>query len=350
MNQARHVGTSVRIMRLTPEWRGWQASFKTLDVPPRSRLYGLEPCGMETVWSECLTSYINRLGWRHGVSPRALAAQEIGPLLTDAEWWRYPSPQLMGVFCAANAMSLNGSGNLATTWSTLLERLTERTDLHMLTAPWWIGDLPIARNLRSSPAWCPVCYAEWKKQGLPIYQPLLWMLQVVTICAKHQRRLVERCPSCQGKQAVIASHKAHPGACTKCALWLGSEVPTTLGQTLDDELITWQEWVESRLKELRTGSLSSGVLSWKAFFTSLARGMEQQKGYSQLARLTGIDRRSLYQWVWGTITPSLELILKFCYVCDTTPLQIMANQWASLEQAMRDDPALRPSPHDRSPW
>ncbi len=331
------------------EHMGQHGRLQALDVPPRSRLYGLAPCGMETVWSESLTSYINRLGWRHGVAPRTLAAQEIGPLL-DAEWWHYPSPQLMGVFCATNAMSLNGSGNLATTWSTLLERLAKRTDLHILTTPWWIGDLPIARNLRSSPAWCPSCYTEWKRQGLPIYQPLLWMLQVVTICPGHKRRLVERCPSCQGKQAVIASHKAHPGECTKCGLWLGSEANTSLEQRLDDELINWQEWVVHVLQELRKGSLSSGMLHWEAFFTSLARGMKRQKGYSQLARLTGIDRRSLYQWVGGTVTPSLELILKFCYICDTTPMQIMANQSASLEHALRADPALRPSPHDRSPW
>ena len=325
-----------------------QTWFQALNVPPRSRLYGLEPCGMETVWSESLTSYMNRLGWRHGVSPRALAAQEIGPFLAGIEWWHYSSPQLMGVFCAANAMSLNGLGNLATTWATLLGRLTERSDLHLLTAPWWIGDLPNARNLRLSPAWCPACYAAWKEQELPIYQPLLWMLQVVTICPNHKRRLVERCPYCQGKQAVVASHKAHPGECTKCARWLGTEENLSLEQMLEDELINSQEWIVSVLKELRTESLSSGRLSWKAFFTSLARGMERQKGYAQLARLTGIDRPSLYEWVGGTVTPSLELILKFCSACGTTPLQIMTNPFASLEQALRADSTPRSSLHHRS--
>ena len=350
MKQAGRTGIEVRIMKPAMGYLEGQTRFPTLNVPPRSRLYGLEPCHGGTVWSECLTSYINRLGWQHGVSPRTLATQEIGPLLVGAEWWRYPSPQLMGVFCAANAMGINGSGNLATTWSALLEQLTSRTDLHLLTAPWWIGDLPVARNLRSSPAWCPACYAEWKQQGLPLYQPLLWMLQVVTICPTHKKRLVERCPSCQGKQAVIVSHKAQSGECTKCAVWLGTGGHSSLEQPLDDELMNWQEWVVSVLKALRTMSSSAGMFSWKTFFTSLARAMERQKGYAQLARLTGIDRRSLYQWVWGAVTPSLELILKFCYVCGTTPMQIMANQWASLEQAIQADPASRPSPHERSPW
>jgi DNA-binding phage protein len=350
MKQAERTGIAVRIMMRASRCMGWQTKLQELDGPPRSKLYGMEPMNGGTVWSECLTSYINRLGWRHGVSPRTLAAQEIGPLLVDAEWWRYPSPQLMGIFCAANAMSINGSGNLATTWSTLLEQLTSRADLHLLTTPWWIGDLPMARNLRTFPAWCPACYAQWKQQGLPLYQPLLWMLQVVTICPTHNRRLVEQCPSCQGKQAVIVSHKAQSGECTKCAGWLGAGEYPSLEQPLDDEQVNWQAWVVSVLKELRIISLSSEMFSWKTFFASLASVMERQKGYSQLARLTGIDRRSLYQWVWGKVTPSLELILKFCYVCGTTPMQIMTNQWTSLEQAIQADPASRPSPHERSSW
>ncbi len=349
MKPAERTGIAVRIMK-SARSGGWQSKLQELDVPPRSRLYGLKPMNGGTVWSECLTSYINRLGWQHGVSPRTLATQEIGPLLADAEWWRYPSPRLMSVFCTANAMSINGSGNLATSWSALLEQLTSRTDLHLLTALWWIGDLPMARNLRTSPAWCPACYTEWKQQGLPLYQPLLWMLQAVTICPTHNMRLGERCPFCQGKQAVIVSHKAQSGECTKCAAWLGTGEGISSEEPLDNELMNWQRWVVSMLKELQTTSLSSGMFSWKTFFTSLARAMEQQKGYSQLARLTGIDRRSLYQWVWGAVTPSLELILKFCYVCGTTPMEITTNQWASLEQAIQADPASRPSPYERAPW
>lgn len=351
MKQAERTGIAVRIMKSAMGDVPGQTRFQTLGVPPRSRLYGVEPRSVDTVWSECLTSYINRLGWQHGVSPRTLAAQEIGPLLADAEWWRYPSPHLMGVFCAANAMSLNGSGNLAAIWSGLLEQLTACTDLHFLTSPWWIGDLPVTRNLRSSPTWCSACYTEWKQQGLPLYQPLLWMLQVVTICPIHKMRLVERCPSCQGKQAVIVSHKTQPGECTKCALWLGAGGHSSWEQPMDDELMNWQGWVVSVLKELRTMSLSSGMFSWEeTFFASLTSALERYRGYSQLARLTGIDRQSLYQWAWGTVTPSLELILRFCYVCGTTPMEIMAKQWTALEQAIQADPASRPSPHEHAPW
>jgi len=81
MKQAGRTGIEVRIMKPAMGYLEGQTRFQTLNVPPRSRLYGLEPCSGGTVWSECLTSYVNRLGWQHGVSPRTLAAQEIGPLL-----------------------------------------------------------------------------------------------------------------------------------------------------------------------------------------------------------------------------------------------------------------------------
>ena len=37
------------------------ASLHLGNVLPRSRLYGLEPCEVGTIWGECLTSYLNRL-------------------------------------------------------------------------------------------------------------------------------------------------------------------------------------------------------------------------------------------------------------------------------------------------
>src|SRR3989475_354824 len=116
MNQAGHTGIEVRSMKPAMGYMEGQTGFQALNVPPRSRLYGLEPCGEETVWSESLTSYINRLAWRHGVAPLILALQEIHPLL-GAEKWSNISPQQMRNFCGVNAISVNGLGSTATIWS-----------------------------------------------------------------------------------------------------------------------------------------------------------------------------------------------------------------------------------------
>ncbi len=346
MKLAEHTGIKIRIMKPTMPYLDKQTGFQTLNIPPRSRLYGLEPCGMETVWSECLTSYINRLGWSYGVTPRALAIQEIGPFL-DAEWWNYPSSHLMGVFCASNAMSLNGMGMFATTWSAILERLTQSSYPHLLTSSWWLGNYPNQRHLRVSPAWCPSCYAEWKQQGFLLYQPLLWMLLVMRICPKHKRPLVDQCPHCQARQAVIASRLTHTGYCTKCAGWLGSESDSFPELTLDAETVEWQQWVVHALEELCAANISSGLINWERFFTNLVTAMKQWGSYSRLARLSGVNREVLMRWMAGTSIPSFEMLLKFCYVCDTTPIQIVAGHFASFEQAIRDEKAFHPRQHQR---
>ncbi len=314
-------------------------------VPPRSRLYGLVPRG-EALWSESLTSYLNRLGWRHGVPPRWLVAQEVGPHLSSG----YLPPHL-ATFCRQAAMSINGNGPLALEWSTLLERLTGRSDLHLLTAYCWIGDLSDHGHLRAVLTWCPLCYREWREQGSPIYQPQIWMFQVVTLCPRHHRRLEDRCPHCHKPQSIIAANMSRPGECTQCASWLDTEMDTQ-SDKLSDEDLQWQEWVIHALEEMRLASVSSHLLQWERFFTNLATCLKEQRGYAKFAHLTGIDRSLFYRWpgrdgaprsrtLSHPYIPSLEIILECCYACDITPLQVMTNQLAPLRDLLRAGTAVR---------
>ena len=84
-----------------------------IELPPRSKLYGLVPCEMGTMFQESLTSYLNRLGWRHHVSPRDLVAQEIVPSLSH----EYPKLQL-AAFSRGPSMQINGAGSVAYEWAT----------------------------------------------------------------------------------------------------------------------------------------------------------------------------------------------------------------------------------------
>jgi len=69
---------SVRI--LSPGTQGLE-TFQESNIPARSRFYCLEPQAMGSLWQESFTSYLNRLGWTHHVSPRAMIMQEVIPLL-----------------------------------------------------------------------------------------------------------------------------------------------------------------------------------------------------------------------------------------------------------------------------
>lgn len=129
--------------------------FQVSKLPPRSRLYGLAPCGLDTVFQERLTSYINRLAGLHRVSPQNFVAQEIVPRLSHG----YSRRQL-SAFSWSGSMSVNGNGHMAREWASILETLTKRSDLHMLTAQHWVGDLSSPKLLREKTAWCPACFAE----------------------------------------------------------------------------------------------------------------------------------------------------------------------------------------------
>jgi len=306
------------------------------EIPPRSRLYDLVPCELGTIEQESLSSYLNRLGWRHHVSPRDLVAQEVVPSLSH----EYPKLQL-AAFSRGPGMQINGAGSVAHEWANFLERLTMRSDLHVLALDFWIGDLSSRGHLRQVPAWCPICYTVWAEQGLLLYQPLLWMVQIVTICPRHKRGLEDRCQHCQKTQSVIA-RETYPGHCTQCNAWLGATSDGTDSLSMDREVIDWQEWVVHALDELR---LAADTFSWKQFFASLERCMKNRGVCSRLAELSGFSRDLFYIWLGRkqtrySHTPSLETILEFCYACNVTPFQVISSADALLH-AIWDETLLR---------
>src|SRR2546423_2268965 len=214
--------SAVKVRIIPSSWAGNNVKpllFQMNAIPARSRLYALIPCGLDTMLQESLTSYLNRLAWQHHISPRHLVAQEIAPRLN-----RSYSRNRLAAFSWSRAMSINGNGELAREWATILEDLTCRSDLHLLTGHAWIGDMEPYRLLRVQPAWCPTCYAEWKDQDRPIHEPLLWAFQAVTICMKHHRKLEEYCSRCQKRQSFIRFQTALD-QCVCCKTWLGSSAP-----------------------------------------------------------------------------------------------------------------------------
>jgi len=319
----------VILMRHTTE-----EQFTRNDILARSKLYGLVPCGLGTVWSESLTSYLNRLAWHHHVPPQHLAMQEIVPHLSQSYSRRH-----LSVFSWSTTMSVNGNGPLAQEWTCILERLTKRPDLHALTLQWWVGDLPPHKLLREKPAWCPACYAEWKDQGMPIYEPLLWIFPTVTICMKHLCKLEEYCPGCERRQSFIRVQTALD-ECTHCKTWLGS--PTSALVPLSPETIEWQRWVIHALEELRSGRVSSALPPWEQFFTNLSKSCEERGEQSRLAELAGLARGQLATWLSRSHTPTLGSILEFCYVCNVTPRQILLGDLAPLRQVITQGKPFRP--------
>jgi DNA-binding phage protein len=311
----------------------WPALLSEEHAQPRSRLYDLAPYEVGTPWCESLTGYINRLGWTHHVPPRVLVAQEIVPRLNEER--RLAAP--VGVFGAKQAMSLNGAGVATKPWAEVLSVLTSRKDLLLLTLPLWVGNLSPRWQLRETPTWCPSCISDWRANGQPFYQPLHWMMRMVTLCPRHQTSLIDHCPHCQKRQLVFASSKTRPGECTSCGHELGTHVNTLAAQEESSEHRAWQEWVWRILQELQASMRIDGLIPWEAFFRHLAIYLREQKGHSRLAQMTGIDRTVLYRWIdtADAYSPTLEAILKLCYVCQVTPFQVMNGQLDQLQQTLQ---------------
>jgi transposase-like protein len=125
-------------------------------------------------------------------------------------------------------------------------------------------------------------------------------------------------------------------------------VNTLSTQQVSDEHRTWQEWVWRILQELQITSSHAGMVPWEAFFGHLAAYLQEQKGHSRLAQATGIDRTVLYRWIdpADAYSPTLEAILKLCYVCQVTPLQVMNGQLGHLQQTLQAGTERRsPLPH-----
>jgi TniQ len=290
---------------------------RMIEMLPRSKLYCLAPLGMGTVEIESLTSYIQRLAWAYRVNPRVLVAEVILPHLSNMY---YPDPGHLGSFSRTRSMSINGVGEVARDWAETLEQLTMRSDLRLLTLRPWADGLPAWGLLRQMPQWCPVCYDEWRERKQPVYQPLLWAIQAVTVCLRHAQPLVEHCPACQQSQSAIAS-KRGLGCCTQCGAWLGSKPRSE--RSCEEDLLDWQRWTKQVVEELILANRMFGSLPWHMLPAGINACVEAVGGTRQLGRIAGVPNVLFSNWRKQKRTPSFTYLLKVSYALNLSPLQLM---------------------------
>jgi len=110
---------------------------------------------------------------------------------------------------------------------------------------------------------------------------------------------------------------------------------------IDDETFAWQEWVMGMIEELRVASTFSGTLPWGNFRFGLSVCRQILGGNKHLVQMADVPKISLTRWITGRVMPSLESLLKLCYVLDLSPLQLMTNSSSTLEEAMMAKRASR---------
>jgi len=225
-------------------------------MPPRSRLYSLEPIGIGTPQTESLTSYISRLAAAHSVRVRDLVIGELLPHIRRPHIPDTRHADLLDSFWRSETRALNSTRSLARRMVHGLEEETGRRDLRFLTLLIWSEVLPVHQLQKTTRAWCPGCFQDWRDRGQAIYDPLLWTLAPVTVCARHKRPLRTICPfpDCRRPSPWLGlGYRSRPGHCAHCGGWLGSsgaESGTPEEKLVIEDTVRSHAWIFDALGEL----------------------------------------------------------------------------------------------------
>ena len=296
-------------------------------IPPRSYLYCMEPIGISTAFVESLTSYLSRLAQMHLVYPGHLLVEELFPLFQRAYLPNRHYNNNLTAFWKDSA-TLN-SINLSTQdWVQALEKLTLRNDLRYLTMLAWSEVLSPKYLLRRSKAWCSSCYREWHESGTKRYEPLLWMLEVVTVCSRHNCYLDTQCVNqkCKRHLSMLASH-TRPGYCDYCGCWLGELTePLSVGRVPSEDELKWQKWVIEGVGELLAAAPTLPKRPQSEIFARAVIGQLNtvfDGNVSALARRLQVSRRTIRDWANNAQAPQLDSLLQFCYLFGISPLRLI---------------------------
>lgn len=314
---------------------------KQVSIPSRSRLYQLNPVGIDTPYIESLTSYIARIAELHGVPPGILMTREIAPLVDKLYFQNGANRGFREIFNRSQA--LNSMGEMAADLVQVLQKLTLRDDLRFLTMLFW-SDILTPRNLlRTKKAWCPVCYQELYQNGQVVYDQLLWTFKLITICFQHQTPLIEVCPHCN-HQSSLLNWYSRPGYCSKCGEWLGINQcfkTFTNGEASIKVRLDWQSWTAHVVGELISAAQSFESAPSKENITksiNLVIEKVAENNAAAFSRLMGVPKNSLWMWQSTNTLPELNILLKICYELEIslveflTPKNLVTKSFTKISQ------------------
>jgi transcriptional regulator with XRE-family HTH domain len=293
--------------------------------PPRSHLYHLVPIGIGTPFVESLTSYVSRLAEAHCVTLSSLVTHELLPLYGRSYLPSTTDDHNTSAFWK-DSPALNGASPSARDFIRVLEQLTLHDNLRFLTMLPWAEVLSCRYLVRRTKAWCPFCYQEWLEEGMPIYDPLLWALEIATTCLRHASGLQKCCPHCNSRSAMLAP-LGRPGHCSHCGAWLGvtSMLTNRHSDAMEEDELNWQRYVILPVGELLAASPALPYPPRRERFAqAIAEYLEDSADgkVSVLARKLHLSRRTIRDWKQGLQIPQLESLLLCCFLLDASPLDL----------------------------
>ena len=291
-------------------------------APP---LHGLKPMGAGTALVESLSSYFGRLAAAHDFLPSMISKELIRPLVPEgirgSSYWR-------GGLCGQNGLVWDGYSDLT---EVLVGALTELTGVEGLSfhtlLPWRRVLAPergyVLRN--GHRRWCSSCLAEWRRDGVEPWEPLIWRVGLVRRCPVHRTPFSEKCPACGHSQGFPPGLLLF-GTCIRCGHSL--EIGDSLCTGSVSHLAIQEDWWEWRVSCLVGRMLAAHEemaehASPRGFLTLLDRVRRRRavRSLRNLAVHLGVDYVCLQRWVknkrWR-----LESFLRCCSEVGADPLLV----------------------------
>lgn len=335
-------------LKLYPSW-----DVQKTPIPPRSRLYHLEPIGIGTPYVESLTGYVIRLAEQHCITTRRLLLNEIAPLMGRERKLSHSRNESISKIIGVNRdrTATNGTGLTASNLVRAMSILTKRTDLHFLTLRPWVKVLSKRGLLRHERVWCPFCYQEWHDTNKSIYEPLIWCINVVQICPIHHHPFLSVCPHCLMTQLVL-SGDSQTGHCNKCGKWLGSSrfKSGEVSKMKKAPEIAWQLHVNHELGELIAAAptIKSPLLS-NRISNTITTFINQvfQSNQAALSRSILVNEATIGSWRKGKFLPQIDKALLLSHQMGiklldflTTDVLVFDNIYCGSSTTQADKPVL----------
>ncbi|HHT7085250.1 TniQ family protein [Bacillus anthracis] len=297
-----------------------------------STLYSIEPIGLGTPYVESLTSYISRLAYIHNVRVGVLIKKVIAKELKN----ELLKNKIYNDGASSVTKGINGFGDICLDYVQALEKLTLRNDIIYLTMLSWTSIINVRKIVDNHRKWCSDCLGEWKEQGRPIYEPLIWYLRGSNHCNLHKKKLAETCWNCS-KQLMHMHGEVRMGYCQYCQGWLGKTKNYKFKET--------QYHIASKEKEMVNNyglllemapKIYEVPLKYKSI--NILKEIKEEFNFygKELAECFSVGLSTVFGWLNGRKYPSIDSLFEFSYNSNIKAYDLLTNEIIQYEEELNN--------------
>ena len=276
---------------------------------------------------ESLTGFLARLCGVRNVWVKDVLDCLVRPLVPTG---MLPARRDLSWFLLRSAMWLDGMRPQFVELVSAMEHLTGFSHLSLHTfVPWArvFSHLNSGVVGLSSKRWCARCLAQWHREGVEPWEPLLWRSPVATYCPHHRVPLSERCPSCSGLPPLV-SDRVPLEVCHHCGHLLHRKHPHLRDGSSDDlhrdSSARFEWWTSVALGQMLSLQRLALVHAEPAGFARLIdrECSSPGPGVISVSRYFGISYPTLLAWRRGECHPPLRRYLSICLKVGANPAQV----------------------------